>query len=307
MTWWRRFGARGVFWRHFLRWAVINVPIWIEPAVLGTWSLLFLTWTSGRRAVMHNLKRILPRSSALANFFRCYRVLWNFAWTIADNVRFKEMRTVPDWSFDGWEHFEEMKSRGGAILLTAHMGSADLGAHLFSEISPEQRIVMVRAPEVDPQTRGFEEKHLADGLRIEFNTDGTDLAIQLLHALREGAIVAVQGDRVTPGIASLPVSLFGDLVPLPSGPFALALAARVPIYPLFVMRVGRRHYCLVTREAITIERTRDRSEDIAAAMSKWAQQLESTVAGAWWQWFNFEPLECGGPAAAFRNEHEAHP
>ena len=58
---------------------------------------------------------------------------------------------IPDWEFVGWKHFEEMQASGGAILLTAHMGSYDLGAHLFAENS-SHRLIMVRAPEADPQT-----------------------------------------------------------------------------------------------------------------------------------------------------------
>jgi len=112
---------------------------------MAFWSGFFLLWGPGRRGVMRNLKVIKPGSFAVTNFFRCYRVFWNYAWTIADNVRFKELRTIPDWEFSGWDHFQEMQARNGAILLTAHMGSYDLGAHLFSETST-RRIVMVRAP-----------------------------------------------------------------------------------------------------------------------------------------------------------------
>ena len=35
--WWRRFLVRGVFWRQFLRWAVLNVPLWLEPTVMASW------------------------------------------------------------------------------------------------------------------------------------------------------------------------------------------------------------------------------------------------------------------------------
>ena len=157
---------------------------------------------------MRNLKVIKPGSLAIANFFRCYRVFWNYAWTIADNVRFKELRTIPDWEFAGWITFRRCRRSSGAILLTAHMGSYDLGAHLFSETST-RRIVMVRAPEEDPQTREFEEHHGAEGLRIEFNTRATELALDLLETVREGAIVAIQGDRVTGSISTLPATFFG--------------------------------------------------------------------------------------------------
>jgi len=36
MSWFHRFTVKGVFWRQFLRWAVFNVPLWIEPAVIGS-------------------------------------------------------------------------------------------------------------------------------------------------------------------------------------------------------------------------------------------------------------------------------
>ena len=255
---------------------------------MAFWSAFFLVWGPGRRGVMRNLKVIKPGSHAMVNFFRCYRVFWNYAWTIADNVRFKELRAIPDWEFTGWDHFQEMQSREGAILLTAHMGSYDLGAHLFSETST-RRIVMVRAPEADPQTREFEEHHGAEGLKIEFNTRATELALDLLANIREGDIVAIQGDRVTGTISTLPATLFGKKTSVPAGPFALALAARVPIYPVFVVRLGRRRYRLMTSRPIEIVRSRNRDDDFARAVEQWMAELERVISECWFQWFTFEP------------------
>jgi lauroyl/myristoyl acyltransferase len=287
-VWWRRFSVRGVVWRQLLRFAILNVPPWIEPIVMAFWSAFFLLWGPGRRGVMRNLKVIKPGSSAIANFFRCYRVFWNYAWTIADNVRFKELRTIPDWEFIGRDHFQAMQASSGAILLTAHMGSYDLGAHLFSETST-RRIVMVRAPEEDVETREFEEQHGAEGLRIEFNTRATELALDLLDTVREGAIVAIQGDRVVGTISTLPATLFGRPTTVPAGPFALAMAARVPIFPVFVVRIGRRHYRLVTARPIEITRSSNRDDDFARAVAQWMTELEGVVRECWYQWFTFEP------------------
>ena len=283
-----RFNVRGVFWRQFLRFAVIHVPVWIEPAVIATWSAVFLLWGPGRRGVMRNLSAIKPGSTAIANFFRCYRVFWNFAWTIADNVRFKETRTIPDWEFNGYQYFEAMQASGGAILLTAHMGSYDLGAHLFAETSGH-RIIMVRAPEIDPDTRAFEEKHRAQELEVEFNVKASDLALDLLHAIRDGGIVAIQGDRVTAGIAELPAALFGKAARLPAGPFALAMASRAPIHPIFIVRVGRRRYRVVSLPPILVPHSRDREAAFAAAVEAWTRDLEDVIRRWWYQWFTFEP------------------
>ena len=292
MSWLRRFRPHGVFWRQFLRWAVINVPYWVEPVLLGFWTLLFMLWGPGRRGIMANLGHILPGSSLFANFFRAYRVMWNFAWTIDDNVRFKELRVVPDWEFVGREHFERLVHEpGGAIILTAHMGSYDLGAHLFAQMSKRQ-IVMVRAPEIDPQTQHFEEQQRGqpETLKVDFSTRASELAIELLHALQRGEIIAVQGDRVTPGISTLPATLFGQKATLPAGPFALSLAARVPVYPLFIVRLGRRRYRLVVGEPFDVRRTRDRAEAFEVAMAQWTHELEAIVRPAWFQWYTFQPF-----------------
>ena len=169
------------------------------------------------------------------------------------------------------------------------MGSYDLGAHLFAEVSG-RRIVMVRAPEVDPQTRQFEEERLPGEIEIQFNTDGGALALDLLHALREGAIVAIQGDRMAGAISGLPATLFGKAVQVPAGPFALAMTARVPIYPIFVVRRGWRRYRLRAATPIEIVRSRDRDADFAAAASLWTATLEQVIRDAWQQWFEFEEL-----------------
>ncbi|HYM60883.1 MAG TPA: lysophospholipid acyltransferase family protein [Thermoanaerobaculia bacterium] len=294
-AWWKRFLVRGVFWRQFLRWAVLNVPLFIEPIVEASWTLFFLLWGPGRRGVMRNLTAIKPGSSALVNFLRTYRVFWNFAWTITDTVRFKELHVIPDWEFTGWEHFKEMESRPeGAIILTAHMGSYDLGVHLFAEMS-ERRIMMIRAPERDERTREYEaamhERTLGQGLRINFNTKAAELAFELLEAVNAGKIVAIQGDRVTEGIGSFPAKLFGKPTLIPSGPFALAMAARVRIYPLFVVRLGRRRYRLITCPPIeVVRRSRNRDEDLAIAVAAWTERLEQVIRETWYQWFTFEPF-----------------
>jgi len=293
VTWYRRFLVNGVFWRQLLRFAVLNAPLWIEPIVEAFWTLFFLLWGPGRRGVMRNLSAILPGSSRLANFFRTYRVFWNFAWTITDNMRFRELRVGPDWEFAGGEFFERLQSQqGGAIILTAHMGSYDLGAHLFAEKSGRQ-IVMIRAPETDAQTRAFEESHAARTaaeLKIDFNTRANDLALDLLHALQRGEIIAIQGDRVTPGISALSATLFGKSMQVPAGPFALSMAARVPIYPLFIMRRGRRRYRIVTAKPFEVTRTRDRAAAFEEAVKHWTTELEHVVRDAWFQWFTFQPF-----------------
>ena len=150
---------------------------------------------------------------------------------------------------------------------------------------------MVRAPESDPDTHRYETERLErnGGLKIDFNSRASDLALDLLGALRDGQIVAIQGDRVTPGITPIPATLFGKRAYVPAGPFALAMSARVPIYPLFIFRLGRRRYRLLTGAPIEVVRTADRGEAFSRAVAQWTRELEGVLGTAWFQWFAFEP------------------
>jgi len=282
-------------WRKVLRWAVLNVPICFEPAVIAFWTSLFFLWRPIRRGAMANLRAIFPRSTAVAILFRTYRLLWNFAWTVTDNVRFSELGTVPDWEFAGFEHYQRLQSHpGGAIILTAHMGSYDLGAQLLA-MRGDRKLTIVRAPEPDPETQEFEsrayQRSTAASVRTDYNTRTAALALDLVIALQAGEIVAIQGDRVTGAIASLSSQLFGHSTLLPSGPFALAMATGVPIFPLFVIRLGRRQYRLLTCAPISVERTgRDRDSDLRRGAMAWSETLESVIRDHWYQWYTFEPF-----------------
>ena len=293
-VWSERFRRRGVFWRQLLRFAVINTPIWIEPLIHGTWAVFFLTVPSVRRALLLNLRAIIPGSNSFTNLFRGWRVLWNYAWTIADASRYRHLKTLPDWEFAGLEHFQELCAHpGGAIILTAHMGSYDLGAELFAETT-SRKLVTVRAPEIYAATHEFEEierrgKNVT-GLEVNFNTKASDLAFELLASVQNGDIVAIQGDRVTAGVAAYEAMLFGRRTEIPAGPFALAMASRAPIYPMFILRVARRRYRLLTCSPIEVRRTsRDRDEDLQNAIGAWCVQLEQVIRDGWSQWFTFDP------------------
>jgi phosphatidylinositol dimannoside acyltransferase len=292
VNWFRKFLVKGVFWRRLLRFGVLNAPFWLEPIAMASWSWIFLLWGPGRRGVMRNLSAILPGSWTVTNFFRTYRVFWNFAWTIADNVRFKETKVSPDWEFSGMEHFERLQAEsGGAIILTAHMGNYDLGAHLFAGISSRQ-IVTVRAPEYDPETQRYEEemhgRTTGESVKVGFSTRSGELALDLLHSVRGGDVIAIQGDRAIPGISTLPTTLFGKRAGVPAGPFALAMTSGVPIYPLFIVRKGRRRYRLVVGEPFHVTRTRNRAEAFERGVARWTGHLESVIAESWYQWFTFE-------------------
>lgn len=288
-----RLVIRGVFWRQYQYWAVDNVPHFLEPLTIWVYTTFFyLVWPPGRRAVTRNLGVILPGSSRLVNLARTWRVFLNFAWTMTDSARFARHRPQLDWEFEGAEWFRQLAAtEGGAILLTAHMGNYDLGSYLFAE-KAERPITIVRAPEADDASEEFaarsREQAGRGGFRVHYSASSSMLALDLVHALQGGEIVAIQGDRVIPGVAGHPTTLFGRRTAIPSGPFALAMATGAPVFPLFIAREGRRRYAVIASRPIECRRSgRDRQADLERCIGEWKDVLEEVIRRYWYQWFTF--------------------
>jgi lauroyl/myristoyl acyltransferase len=290
-----RFAVRGVFWRHYLDWAIVNLPFYFYPVPLLFFTVFFFFFAApARRAVVANLAIILPGSSRAANYLRAFRTLYNFAWTISEAAIYKINKEEFSYEIVGREWLDQLGAARGAIVLTAHMGNYDLGAALFAE-KFHREIRMVRAPEADPETA----QHLSASLeqagegavKIDYNTAGALLSFDLLKALRDGEIVSIQGDRVDGEVAQTAARLFGSEVRLPNGPFVLSLVAGVPIYPLFIARSGYRSYQIIVREPIrVVRRGGPREEDIDEAVVQWCAVLEEILAQHWDQWFAFTPV-----------------
>lgn len=290
-----RFAVRGVFWREYLDFAILNVPFYLQPVLLVFWSIFFFFFAApARRAIMSNLAVVFPDSSRAANYFRAFKTLTSFAWTITDATNYKLTKTEFAYDIFGAEYLARLGAAKGAIVLTAHMGNYDLGAALFAQ-KFNRRIQMVRAPEADTQTASHVSESVAQagegGVKIAYNSEGSLLSLDLLHALRQGEIVSIQGDRSFAGVASTEGRLFKTPLQIPSGPFSLAQVAQVPIYPLFIVRAGYHRYQIIVREPIVVGRTaRAREDDLAAAVGAWCEVLEQTIARHWDQWFSLVPV-----------------
>jgi len=293
-AWLGRFAVKGIFWRHYLDWAVVNLPFYFYPIPLTFFTIFFFFFAApARRSVVANLCVVLPGSSRAMNHLRAFRTLYNFAWTIAEAAIHRLIKAEFSYELIGSEWLEQLGAARGAIVLTAHMGSYDLGAALFAE-KFQREIRVVRAPEPDEETAQHLTAALTQGgegaVKVEYNNAGAFLSFDLLKALREGEIVSIQGDRVEGGVGETRGRLFGREVRLPNGPFILALAGQVPIYPLFIARAGCRTYHIIVREPIRVQNLGNRDENIAAGVAEWCAVLEQIVASRWEQWFAFAPI-----------------
>ena len=287
--------VHGVFWRQCIDGVVLHVPSCFHPFLIWiSTALFFVMAASARRTVVQHLGVIRPGSWKLTNYARTFRVFQNFAWTLTDGAAHRLLKVPFTFEVEGPEFLDQLSTAKGAIVLTAHMGNYDLGAAIFVE-KVQRPIRMVRAPEPDALTAKHLDRSIeqsaSGGVKVDYNTQGALLSFDLLNALRSGDIISIQGDRPMGEIAQSPVTMFAHKALLPSGPFVLALAAQVPIFPLFVIRTGYRRYQFRFYEPIACARTgRARDEDVAVAMQKWADILEGVIQVHWRQWHAFTPV-----------------
>ena len=291
----RRFAAHGIYWREYLDWGVRQVPFYLQPILLFGMTVFFFFFAAPvRRALNQNFCLILPGSSRWVNYWRAFRTLLNYAWTITDAAKFKLSKFEFGYEIEGAAFLDELAAAKGAIVLTAHMGNYDLGAAIFAQ-KFQRGIRMVRAPEPDAESGRHLQASLQQSgegaVQVDYNRGGALLSFDLLNAVRAGEIVSIQGDRIIPGVASAEVTFFGQPVPLPTGPFTLALVAQVPIYPLFFVRAGYRRYRIVTRAPIHLRRSgASRADDVATGLEAWRDVLQTIVTEHWRQWFAFTPI-----------------
>ena len=164
-----------------------------------------------------------------------------------------------------------------------------------------RRVNVVRAPErsealqahVEKQRVERESEHFA----IRYNREGGLLGVELASLLRDGELVALQADRVLFDVAPTRGAMFGREMMLPKGPFALAMACRAPVWPMFIIRDGWRRYRIRIGERFDVSAGREsRDGAMASAIAVWCGELQAVLRGSWQQWFVFERVftEKGG-------------
>ena len=236
-------------------------------------------------AAQRNIAHILPTADPTVIAQVARSLFRHFAYYFADLLSINRQPLATQQRYlHGIHNFDRvqplLESRQGFVVATAHLGNWELAGRLLSPYGKTVHVVM--APEQHAVVqRLLREENRPSSLRFVSNDD-TGGFVQLLMALRRGDVVAVQVDRGTGHRSDIPINFFGRLVSLPGGPFVLARAARVPVFPCFCIMRSDRQYEIHVGEAIAVERGGEEK-----ALQQMAQVLEQYIALAPDQWFNF--------------------
>jgi len=288
----------GVWWRRLAALGSARAPEWFKrgaPPVIG--AAAFALAGERRRAAVANLERVLGADRAVARW-AALRMFAEFARCTSEAMEhygaspppLRVDRPDPD------PVEVALREGRGAIVLTAHLGNWDIAAKALRSFEAPVNVVM--APEPNERTSAFVRlTRERSGVRIVLASQSVFSSLALIGALRRNEIVALQLDRMqgAGGVRHLP--FLGAPAPFPSGPFVLARLAGAPLIPVFVPRVGRRHYRVEPGEPIRVPREARVPEALDRLMLSAVRQLEARVQRHPTQWFQFERFWPGDDAA----------
>ena len=239
-----------------------------------------------RRAIWFYYRQIL-KYSVLKSSLKIYAHFFVFAQTIVDKVAIRYGFSHKfKYTFENAEEAIELMSKPqGAIFLGAHIGSWEVGSHIFSKYDKTMNILMVDA-EYQRIKNVIEKSGEDPGFKIiPINEDSIEAILRVKKALSDGEILGIQGDRYIDEKRKKEVDFLGRKADFPEGPFLMASKLKTPVVIYFAMREKMSYNFIFkyidNKEGLS---AKDYQEKI---FNEYLKLLEETVKRYPQQWFNF--------------------
>ena len=239
-----------------------------------------------RNAIWFYYRQIL-KYGVLKSSLKIYSHFFVFAQTIVDKVAIRYGFSHKfKYTFENAEEAIALMSRPqGAIFLGAHIGSWEVGSHIFSKYDKTMNILMVDA-EYQRIKNVIEKSGETPGYKIiPINEDSIEAILRVKKALSDGEILGIQGDRYIDEKRKKEVEFLGRKADFPEGPFLMASKLRTPVVIYFAMREKMSYNFIFkyidNKEGLS---AKDYQEKI---FNEYLKLLEETVKRYPQQWFNF--------------------
>ncbi len=282
----------GVFWRRLAWLGCVYGPEWWKrgsPPVIA--AIIFAAVGRNRSGAVANLQRVLGEPDPRRVRRDALRMYAEFARCMTETLEAFGPRPRPvRIDRPPRDLVGEALARGrGLVLVTGHFGNWDLAARTLKTYDRPFNLVM--AQEQNATAAAYAQQiRAAAGVRVIYSDRSVFSSLNMIRALRENEIVAIQLDRTLGVGTTRPVRFFGAPAPFPSGPFVLARLAGAPLLPVFWPRLGTRHYAVRFGRQLTLARDGRDAAALERAMASVVGDLEGIIREFPHQWFQFAPF-----------------
>ena len=232
-------------WRKLAHLGATRLPSWwveYSPAAFGLAAAAVVP--NARRAVLSNLERMRGPAGPVRNTFDVARTFATYAGCLAEVLATGSKNArVPELLIHGELNVARaVAEKKGIVMATAHTaGWETVGPLLRRDL--DLNLMMVVKAERDEAARSLQDQaRTGDGVQIVHVGSDPLASLPLLRHLRQNGVVALQIDRLPPGMRARGVRLFGAAGAIPEGPIRLAQLSGAPILPMFCARIAYRHY-----------------------------------------------------------------
>jgi KDO2-lipid IV(A) lauroyltransferase len=284
------------FWLRYLFWHAWHMP-WVVRATKWFYLSFALVFSRAmNEGTQANARRILgddlsPRQ--LSRFTRhVVSNFYDFIYDIGRSLGSSRTQLLERIEMaTGTESYNETRKLGrGAIVVTAHMGSFEVGCASLLDREPRVHVVFRRdLLERFEMMRARLRKNLGV---IEVPMEQSDWTawMPLRDALLRDEVVVMQGDRVMPGQKGRRVKFLGGHLLLPTGPIKLSLATGAPVIPVFSIRTKKGKIRLFIEDAIEVDPNDPDAVD--RGLEQMARVIERYVRDYPEQWLVLQPAFC---------------
>jgi KDO2-lipid IV(A) lauroyltransferase len=288
---WYQHDYHTVFTHKLVFSTIPHIPKLFHPPIAAVTALIFFVLLrKERRAIAGNLRRILGRSG-LRIWWKAYRAFYSFCDLV---VSYCYVPRADDRALlamlapfgHGAQTIGRCLEQGhGLIVWTAHLGNWEFASRLLELHG--RRVNVARVVERDnPAEMMLRDMMTNPRLNVIQLNDNPLAPVELLNALRNNEIVAMQGDRVYRSFCA-ETQFFGATARFPMGPFFLAYISGAPLLPGFVLRRKWLRYRVVLGEPIVFPHIGERDIELRAGLEKAVRFLEENVRAYPEQWLNF--------------------
>ncbi len=285
-------GSRGAI--ALILWIALNGGRGLARLCLLPITLYFVVMRGPeRRASRDWLSRVHGRRASL---WAVARHIHAFAATILDRAYLLGGRLERfDIRVHGLAPVAALADAGrGALLFGSHLGCFD-ALRVLARQRPGLQVKVVLDRGHNPVLTGIFES-LDPALAacvIDGGQPGPAIALEVRHALDQGALVALLVDRASPHETRVAVPFLGQPAPLPLTPWALAAALQAPVLLCFGLYRGGNRYDLHFEPFLDPERDgglpprNERARWLRERIAGYAARLEHHARSAPRNWFNF--------------------